>query len=96
MEFDASSLVNILIAMTGAGGMLTVIAKIWLKKHGLNNGNITEMKQSVQRTEEKLDKLNEAVGNIKVSIAKAGGEMIKTSNDAVTAHESRYNHRGLG
>ena len=96
MQFDASNLVNILIALLGSGSVFAVLAKIWLKKHGLNNGTITEMKFSVQRTEGKLDKLTEAVGELKVSMATANGEMIKTASSAVKEHEDRYNHRGLG
>lgn len=95
MQFDASNLVNVLIAVFGSGGVLAILARFWLRKHGLQNGTIKEMTSVAQRTENKLDKLSEEVGNIKVALAAAKGEMTSVSYDVVKEHEIRYHKRGL-
>ena len=95
MQFDTSNLVNILIAVGSFAGLCTVLAKVWLKKHGLNNGTMVEMKKSVQRTESKLDTLNKSVGELKVSMAKTEGQIMKVANKIVGDHEQRYHPRGI-
>jgi hypothetical protein len=95
MQFDTSSLANILIAVFGSGGLLALLARIWLKRHGLDNGAIPEMKHSVKRTEEKLDKLSTELGLIKISLAKTDGKMSGVARDVVGEHETRYHPRGI-